>query len=164
MVGEDGGGQGGHGRRHLLAVPGPIRKQDGSEAVAAGATLDDGALWSMAFLVEAPSERCPPRNEGAPLLAMEGIGKSFGGRPVLEGVDLALEHGEVHALLGENGAGKSTLMNVLAGIYTAGPGQDPARGPRGPYPRPRDATAHGIGMVHQHFRLVASFTAAENLC
>ena len=99
----------------------------------------------------------------APLLTMEGITKTFGGVPVLDDVSLALAAGEVHALLGENGAGKSTLMNVLAGIYAADAGE--IRLGRAPVHirRPADATAHGIGMVHQHFRLVAGFTASENL-
>ena len=98
-----------------------------------------------------------------PLLTMEGITKTFGGVPVLDDVSLALAAGEVHALLGENGAGKSTLMNVLAGIYAADAGE--IRIGRAPVHirRPADATAHGIGMVHQHFRLVAGFTASENL-
>ena len=95
---------------------------------------------------------------------MEGIGKSFGGRPVLQDVSFALARGEIHALLGENGAGKSTLMNVLAGIYAPDAGRIRVAGREERIRRPRDAARLGIGMVHQHFRLVADFTAAENLC
>ncbi|MFO0846907.1 MAG: ATP-binding cassette domain-containing protein [Gemmataceae bacterium] len=81
---------------------------------------------------------------------------------MLQAVDFDLFAGEVHALLGENGAGKSTLMNVLAGVYAADAGEIRLDG--GPVAiRPADASALGIGMVHQHFRLVAGFTAAENL-
>ena len=102
-------------------------------------------------------------SRSAPLLAMEGISKAFGGTAVLDRVSLALAAGEVHALLGENGAGKSTLMNVLAGIYAADAGEIRIEDAPVAIRRPADATAHGIGMVHQHFRLVAGFTAAENL-
>ena len=102
--------------------------------------------------------------ESAPLLAMEGIGKSFAGRPVLQDVSFALAGGEIHALLGENGAGKSTLMNVLAGIYAPDAGRIRLAGAEVRIRRPRDAARLGVGMVHQHFRLVPDFTAAENLC
>lgn len=98
-----------------------------------------------------------------PLVAMAGIGKSFGGRSVLERVDLKLAGGEVHALLGENGAGKSTLMNVLAGLYAADAGTIAIEGRLTAIRGPRDAQAAGVGMVHQHFRLVPAFTATENL-
>ena len=103
-------------------------------------------------------------SEASPLLAMEGIGKSFGGRPVLRDVSFALTAGEIHALLGENGAGKSTLMNVLAGIYAPDAGRIRIAGREVRIRRPRDAARLGVGMVHQHFRLVPDFTAAENLC
>ncbi|MFO1069741.1 MAG: ATP-binding cassette domain-containing protein [Geminicoccaceae bacterium] len=99
----------------------------------------------------------------SPLLSMKGIAKAFGGRPVLQAVDFDLFAGEVHALLGENGAGKSTLMNVLAGVYAADAGEIRLDGGPVAIRRPADAAALGIGMVHQHFRLVAGFTAAENL-
>ncbi|MFO1039577.1 MAG: ATP-binding cassette domain-containing protein [Geminicoccaceae bacterium] len=98
-----------------------------------------------------------------PLVAMAGVRKSFGDTVVLGGVDFALQRGEVHALLGENGAGKSTLMNILAGIYAADDGTIRINGAAVDLRSPRDAQAAGIGMVHQHFRLVAAFTASENL-
>jgi simple sugar transport system ATP-binding protein len=78
-------------------------------------------------------------------------------------VDLTVEPGEVHCLLGENGAGKSTLMNVLYGLYAADEGEilldDVPQNFRGP----GDAMAAGIGMVHQHFMLIPVFTVAENV-
>ena len=71
--------------------------------------------------------------------------------------------GEVHALLGENGAGKTTLMNVLTGLYRPDEGEIEIAGRPVELHSPRDAIAAGIGMVHQHFRLVETLTVAENL-
>ncbi|RMX04928.1 ATP-binding cassette domain-containing protein [Corticibacter populi] len=98
-----------------------------------------------------------------PLLELCGLSKRFGDRPVLQRASLELRQGEVHALLGENGAGKSTLMNILTGVYQADEGHILLRGERLPVRRPADAIAAGIGMVHQHFRLVERFSVAENL-
>jgi len=98
-----------------------------------------------------------------PALALSGIVKSFGGRRVLDDARLVVAPGEVHALLGENGAGKSTLMNVLTGVYAADSGEIRLAGRPAAIRGPRDAIAAGIGMVHQHFRLVDAFSAAENL-
>ena len=78
-------------------------------------------------------------------------------------VDLELRRGEVHALLGENGAGKTTLSNVLAGIYRADAGRIEVDGVEHHFHSPAQAIAAGIGMVHQHFRLVAPMTVAENI-
>ncbi|WP_314410517.1 ABC transporter ATP-binding protein [Pseudomonas kuykendallii] len=96
-------------------------------------------------------------------LELRGLSKRFGERRVLEGVGLHLERGEVHALLGENGAGKSTLMNILTGVYLADDGEIRLQGERLAIRRPADASAAGIGMVHQHFRLVERFSVVENL-
>lgn len=101
---------------------------------------------------------------GTPLaLDLKDISKTFDGKPALIDASFALEWGEVHAIVGENGAGKSTLMNVAAGLYAADNGQQTidgeARSPRSPM----EATAAGLGMVHQHFRLVESFTVAQNV-
>lgn len=103
------------------------------------------------------------RGGHAALVAMSAVSKSFGGRAVLDRVDFDLRSGEVHALLGENGAGKSTLMNVLAGLYAADAGTIAVDGRSVEIANPGAAAALGIGMVHQHFRLVPTFTAAENL-
>jgi simple sugar transport system ATP-binding protein len=100
---------------------------------------------------------------GAPLLELRGIVKRFPGLVANDRVQLELHAGEVHALLGENGAGKSTLMNVLTGLYRPDAGEILVRGRQVSFRSPRQAIAAGIGMVHQHFRLVESLTVAENL-
>ncbi|MGH3109821.1 MAG: ABC transporter ATP-binding protein [Gaiellaceae bacterium] len=98
-----------------------------------------------------------------PLVALRGIVKVFpGGVRANDGVDFELRPGEVHALLGENGAGKTTLMNVLAGLLRPDAGSIAIGGEAVDLRSPRDAIDRGIGMVHQHFRLVDRYTAAEN--
>ncbi len=94
---------------------------------------------------------------------LAGVEKSFGSRPALRGVDFSLAWGEVHALLGENGAGKSTLMNVLSGFYTADAGTMEVDGKPARYENPSAAADAGIGMVHQHFKLVGPLSVIENL-
>ncbi len=94
---------------------------------------------------------------------MRGITKLFPGVVANEGVDFEAATGEVHALLGENGAGKTTLMNVLTGLYRPDEGEISLYGEPVHFDAPRDALAAGIGMVHQHFRLVEPLTVAENL-
>ncbi len=96
-------------------------------------------------------------------LELRGITKRFGSLTANDHIDLVVEPGEIHALLGENGAGKSTLMNVLYGLYQADEGEilldDVVQHFRGP----GDAMSAGIGMVHQHFMLIPVFTVAENV-
>ena len=99
----------------------------------------------------------------APIVEMRGIVKTFPGVIANNGVDLTLLPGEIHALLGENGAGKTTLMNVLYGLYRQDAGEIRLRGAPVAFASPRDAIAHGLGMVHQHFMLVRPFTVAENI-
>jgi ABC-type uncharacterized transport system ATPase subunit len=96
-------------------------------------------------------------------VTLNGIVKRFGPVTALGGVSVEVQSGEIHALLGENGAGKSTLMKVLGGFLAADEGEILVRGERADLRSPREALDHGIGMVHQHFRLVDRFTAAENL-
>ncbi len=94
---------------------------------------------------------------------MRGIVKRFPGVVAVDGVDLTVEPGEIHALLGENGAGKSSLMNVLAGLYRPDAGEISVHGRPADVRSPRDATRLGIGMVHQHFMLVPTLSVAENI-
>ena len=94
---------------------------------------------------------------------MRGITKRFPGVLANDAVDFEARVGEVHALLGENGAGKSTLSNILTGLYRADEGELELYGEPVEFHSPRDALDAGIGMVHQHFRLVEPFTVAENI-
>ena len=96
-------------------------------------------------------------------LELRGITKSFEEKLALDNASLDVRWGEVHALLGENGAGKSTIMNVATGIYAADQGQTLIDGEIVAIQSPLDATRHGIGMVHQHFRLVPAFSVAQNI-
>jgi len=96
-------------------------------------------------------------------LELRGITKRFGALVANDHIDLTVEPGEIHCLLGENGAGKSTLMNVLYGLYQADEGQILLDDREQDFAGPGDAMAAGIGMVHQHFMLVPVFTVAENV-
>ena len=96
-------------------------------------------------------------------LELRGITKRFGSLVANDHIDLTVEPGEIHALLGENGAGKSTLMNVLYGLYQADEGEVLLDGEVQHFAGPGDAMAAGIGMVHQHFMLIPVFTVAENV-
>jgi general nucleoside transport system ATP-binding protein len=105
------------------------------------------------------------REDGTPdvRLQLRGITKRFPGVVANDHVDLTVEGGEIHALLGENGAGKTTLMNILYGLYHADEGEilindEPTR-----FESPGDAIAAGLGMVHQHFMLIPVFTVTENV-
>lgn len=97
------------------------------------------------------------------IIEMLNITKEFPGIKANDNVTLQLKKGEIHALLGENGAGKSTLMSVLFGLYTPEEGQIKVRGEVVQITNPNDANNLGIGMVHQHFKLVHNFTVAENI-
>ena len=99
----------------------------------------------------------------SPLLALRGIGKSFLGVRVLEGVDLDVLPGEVHAIVGENGAGKSTLMKVVSGVYAPDEGTVEFAGAPRSFHGPRDAQRAGIGIVHQEFNLLPERSVAENV-
>ena len=97
-------------------------------------------------------------------LEMRGITKRFGSKVVANSnVDLTVYRGEILSLLGENGSGKTTLMNMLSGIYFPDEGEIFIDGKPVVIASPRDAFAHRIGMIHQHFKLVDLFTAAENI-
>ncbi len=96
-------------------------------------------------------------------VALHGIVKRFGALTALDGADLDAAGGTVHAVIGENGAGKTTLMGVLAGVVRADAGAVEVGGERADIGSVADAYAHGIGMVHQHFKLFRALTVAENV-
>jgi general nucleoside transport system ATP-binding protein len=100
-----------------------------------------------------------------PAIEMKDITKYFASTQVRanEGVDFSVENGEVHALVGENGAGKTTLMNILYGLIKPDSGDIFIDSQNVHIGHPDDAIKHGIGMVHQHFKLVPSFTVAQNI-
>jgi len=97
------------------------------------------------------------------VIEMKGISKSFPGIRANDNINLKIEQGEIHVLLGENGAGKSTLMNILYGLYQPDEGQIFIKGKPVAIINPNVAISHGIGMVHQHFMLVQPFTVTENI-
>ncbi|MDR2687761.1 MAG: ABC transporter ATP-binding protein [Oscillospiraceae bacterium] len=98
-----------------------------------------------------------------PAIRLSGIRKRFGVVAANDGIALELRFGEILALLGENGSGKTTLVNMLSGIYQPDGGHIHVRGKIARIASPRDAQKLGIGMVHQHFKLVEAFTAQENI-
>ena len=108
-------------------------------------------------------EDSAPRSAIVPLMEIREVTKRFGSLIAVDRVDLDIHPGEVHAILGENGAGKTTLMNLLAGLLKPDSGQISLDGSEVTISSPRKALELGIGIVHQHFRLVENFTAAENL-
>ncbi|MGI8315150.1 ABC transporter ATP-binding protein [Halobacillus mangrovi] len=97
------------------------------------------------------------------VIEMLNIRKEFPGIVANDNINLQVKKGEIHALLGENGAGKSTLMNVLFGLYQPEKGEIRVRGEKANITDPNVANALGIGMVHQHFMLVDTFTVTENI-
>lgn len=97
------------------------------------------------------------------IIEMNHIRKEFPGIVANDDITLNLKKGEIHALLGENGAGKSTLMSVLFGLYQPEKGEILKNGEKVSINNPNDATALGIGMVHQHFKLVDVFTVLDNI-
>ena len=94
---------------------------------------------------------------------LEGICKAFGSVKANSNINFDVRTGEIHALLGENGSGKSTLMNILSGIYSPDSGSIELYGKPITFTSPKDSIAAGIGMVHQHFKLVDVLTAKENI-
>lgn len=97
------------------------------------------------------------------ILEMKNIRKTFPGLVANDGINLQVKKGEIHAILGENGAGKSTLMSILFGLYRADSGEIFVKGKKVHITNPNDASNLGIGMVHQHFKLIHNFTVAENI-
>src|SRR5712671_552732 len=97
------------------------------------------------------------------MLELRNITKRFGAVLANDHVNIKVEPGTIHAIVGENGAGKSTAMRIAYGFYTADSGDVLISGQVRAISTPRDAIALGIGMVHQHFMLVPTMTVAENL-
>ena len=111
----------------------------------------------------APKERMTALEKKC-AIRMENITKRFGSKVIAnKDVNLELYEGEILSLLGENGSGKTTLMNMLSGIYFPDEGQIYIHGEPVTIASPKDAFEHGIGMIHQHFKLVDLFTATENI-
>ena len=106
------------------------------------------------------SQPMPPE---ALAVVMRGITKSWPGVVANADVDFSVRKGEIHALVGENGAGKTTLMNVLYGLVRPEAGEILINGAPARIGGPRDAIAHGVGMVHQHFMLIPVFSVGENI-
>jgi ABC-type sugar transport system ATPase subunit len=118
--------------------------------------------------VGGPAARVPespsaPAAARVPLLAMRGIRKRFAAGEVLHGVDFTLNHGEIHALVGQNGAGKSTLMKVLGGVYPDHAGDVAIEGRRVRLDSPRRALDAGVAVIYQEFALVPDLSVAENI-
>lgn len=112
---------------------------------------------------EKPPVQSTQSTDSPYVIEMRHITKEFPGIIANDDISLTLKKGEIHALLGENGAGKSTLMSVLFGIYKPEKGEIYKNGQRVEIHGPNDANALGIGMVHQHFKLVEVFTVLDNI-
>jgi ribose transport system ATP-binding protein len=100
---------------------------------------------------------------GAPVAATRGITKRFPGVVALDGVDLSIERGEIHALVGENGAGKSTLIKLLSGVYQADSGEIYVAGDRVEFANPREAQELGVTTIHQERTLAPHLSALQNI-
>ena len=96
-------------------------------------------------------------------VVMDGITKTFGSFTALKDMKLEVKKGSIHSILGENGAGKSTLMNILYGLYQPDKGHIKIKGKEVKMDNPNVALENGIGMVHQHFKLVQNFTVTQNI-
>ena len=109
------------------------------------------------------TQKASPADEPQAAVRLTDVWKTFPGVVANAGVELSVRRGTIHALLGENGAGKSTLMNILAGVYWPDRGELNIHGQIRQFRNPADALAAGVGMVHQEFRLIPSFSVAENV-
>jgi general nucleoside transport system ATP-binding protein len=110
------------------------------------------------------SKKTPSGEQPSPLaVELADISKAFGTVRANEKVNLAVQHGHIHGIIGENGAGKSTLVSILYGFYRADSGRISINGRPVDIGSSADAIANGIGMVHQHFMLVPNFTVLENI-
>ena len=98
-----------------------------------------------------------------PAIELQHISKAFGGKVANKNVNLTVNRGEILSILGENGSGKTTLMNIIAGIYFPDEGRILIDGKVVEIRSPKDSFDYKIGMIHQHFKLIDVFTAAENI-
>lgn len=98
-----------------------------------------------------------------PAIELRNITKTFGSIVANKDVSMTVNRGEILSVLGENGSGKTTLMNMISGIYFPDSGEILIDGKEVVIRSPKDAFAYGIGMIHQHFKLINVFTAAENI-
>ncbi len=103
------------------------------------------------------------RTQSANAIELRNITKRFGQVIANDDISLQLHKGEILALLGENGSGKTTLMNMLGGIYLPDEGEIYVDGEHASIRSPKDSFHYGIGMIHQHFKLVDVFTASDNI-
>ena len=109
------------------------------------------------------NENTAGRAQSAPAIELKGISKAFGPVQANKDISLHVAKGAIHGIVGENGAGKSTLMSILYGFYKADAGEVYINGTLTPIPDSQAAINAGIGMVHQHFKLVENFTVLENV-
>ena len=109
------------------------------------------------------NDSAPATGTEPPALELRGIDKRFGAVHANDQVSVSIRRGSIHGIIGENGAGKSTLMSIVYGYYQADSGEMFVGGEPAPIRAPEDAIARGIGMVHQHFMLVDTFTVIENV-
>src|SRR5215207_11365415 len=110
----------------------------------------------------APSGASAPVGD-PPVIALRGLSKTFGGARALDSVDMTIQRGEIHGLLGENGSGKSTLIKILAGFHAPDEGKLEIAGQPVPLPLPPGLFREfGIGFVHQALSLILSLTVVEN--
>ena len=98
------------------------------------------------------------------IIKTENLTKKFGTFTANDNINLYVKEKEIKCIVGENGAGKSTLMNMLYGVLKPTSGKIFIRNEQVNFSSPSDAMEHGIGMVHQHFKLVPSLTVFENIC
>nr|WP_081973720.1 ABC transporter ATP-binding protein [Kitasatospora phosalacinea] len=110
-----------------------------------------------------PTDGTPRAGTATPAVELRGITKRFPGVVANHDIDITVQRGTVHALMGENGAGKSTLMKILYGMQKPDEGTIAVNGEQVEFSTPADAIARGIGMVHQHFMLADNFTVWENI-
>ena len=99
----------------------------------------------------------------SPISELKEINKSFGHVQANKNINLIINKGTIHGIIGENGAGKSTLMSIVFGLYQADSGVIDINGKTINLKSPRDSIESGIGMVHQHFMLVENFSVLENI-